>query len=180
MKLLEALEVLDAWDRSGRYVFSTGDLARIFGEPRNQPALSGTLTRLVSENVLSRPCRGVYVYRRARSLDATVLARIALVARRGAMSIESFETAASKWGLISQSYARSLSIMTTGRSGGVSCEWGEIALVHTARSASYLYQHSIERPETPLRLADEQLTLSSMKRSGRGTVLAHETRSNPR
>ena len=180
MRVLQALERLDGWDRLGRYVFTTGDLARIFSEPRGCPALSGTLTRLVADSFLARPCRGVYVYRKAQSLDATVLARIALTARRGEVSIESFETAASKWGLISQSYARSLSVMTTGRSATFSCEWGELALVHSARTPTYLYEHSIERPETPMRLADERLTLGSIRRSGRGITLEYETRSNKR
>ena len=164
MKTLAALERLMAMDAAGRYVYSTGDLARLFGEPRSSARLSGTLTRLVAEGILSRPTRGVYVFAQARSLDSSVLARIALVARAGEVCVESFETAASRYGLISQSYARLLTVATTGRSGRIDTEWGRIEFIHVSATPEYLRDNSLEVDGCTLRVTTERLCRAQVRR----------------
>ena len=180
MKTITALERLMKMDDAGRAVYSTGDLARLFGEPRSSARLSGTLTRLVSEGILSRPTRGVYVFAPARSLDASVLARIALVARAGETCVESFETAASKHGLISQAYGRFLTVATTGRSGRIESDWGRIEFVHVSATSEYLRDNSRAREGLPMRIATETLCLAHLKRSGRAHELLLETREGTR
>ena len=174
MHTVRALNLLVEWEAKGRLVYTTGDLSRLFREPRSGSRLTGTLTRLVKEGILSRPTRGIYVFRLARSLDTSILACIALAARRGCTSIESFETAAARWGLIDQTYPQALTVATTGRSATFDTEWGHITLIHTQATAQQLIDSSIEMPDSPMRLASRELCLHNLKRSGRAPHLVIE------
>ena len=164
MKMVEALRKLQAQSIKGRYVYTTGDLARLFAEPRRTPRLNASLGRLVAEGVLSRPTRGVYVY--AENPGPEVLHHIVEAMRKGATNVESFETALSKWGLISQSYPRLLTVATTGREATVKTEWGTIELVHTAMAPTDLLAASVSR-DGMLPLADEETSLLMARRASR-------------
>ncbi|MEE4303012.1 MAG: type IV toxin-antitoxin system AbiEi family antitoxin domain-containing protein, partial [Wenzhouxiangella sp.] len=112
----EAIEKLAEWDRKGRCVFSTKDLARIFPGD-SSGAFNKGLDRLVEAGILRRACHGVYVNPNAASRDRFLLERIALVLRRGEYNYLSLESMLSELGVISQIPLDRLTVMTTGRKG---------------------------------------------------------------
>jgi len=81
MNRTTAIERLNDFDKNGRYVFTSRDLAKIFHED-SPKALNAGLNRLVKDGVLTRAIRGVYVYAYAKSKDAYTLERIVLAQRR--------------------------------------------------------------------------------------------------
>ena len=164
MKLLEAQRLLQSMARDGRTVFTTGDLARLFCEPRSAPRLNGTLVRLVDQGILVRPTRGVYVF--ADAAGDAVLHNIASAARRGLTNVESYETALSRWGYISQTYPRLLTVATTGREGMIRSPWGTVELIHTSAEPDALLAHTVPR-EGLLPLMDAETSLRFATRARR-------------
>lgn len=166
MNILNALRVLGAWDRSGRYVFTKGDLRKLFSDDAPK-AFDEGLRRLVGKGLLVRACRGVYVNERARSFDSFVLERIARALRRGEYSYVSLESMLSEYGVISQVPVDRLTIMTTGRKGVFKTPWGVLELTHTKRTPADILEHTISDRERPLRLATKQTAWEDLIRVGR-------------
>lgn len=167
-----AIRELSAWDRRGRYVFTLGDLAKLF--PDDKPkALQEGVNRLVRSGLLQRACRGVFVFPLARSLDSHTLERIALALRRGEHNYVSLESALSEYGAISQAPVDRLTVMTSGRKGVYRTPWGTIEFTHTKRPLADILA-GIRDVGRPLRLATPEAAWRDLKRVGRNTHLVDE------
>lgn len=167
-----AIKTLARWARTGRVVFTVGDLAKLFHEDRHKTLLAA-LRRLVRDGVLERACRGIYVYLLAADSVPHLIEHIAVALRRGHYSYVSLESALSEHGAISQIPVDRLTAMTTGRKGIYHTPWGTIEMTHTRRSPADILEHTLDVGR-PLRLATPQAAWRDLKRVGRNTHLVDE------
>lgn len=172
MKQSEAIQRLNDYDRKGRYVFTAGDLAKVFHEdtPRAREA---TLNRLVASGVLERPAKGVYLYSMSRHKGPDTIELIARALRRGDYSYVSLESALSEYGAISQIPINRLSLMTTGRKGEYKTPYGTIEFTHTKRRPAQVLS-GVQDRDRPLKVATLDTALRDLKRVGRNTHLVDE------
>jgi hypothetical protein len=157
MKSGDARRTLAKWDRQGRYVFTHGDLRKLFAQDSPKTLLAG-LNRLVSDGLLIRAARGLFVLDHARSDDGHTLERLAIAMRRGNHSYVSLESALAEYGVISQIPVDRITVMTTGRSGEYVTPYGAIEFTHTKRSLYDVLARArdVGRP-LPLAYADTAL-----------------------
>ena len=160
--------------KTGSYVYSTAGLAKLLHEPRCEGTIHETLRRLVSQDVLVRPTRGVYVL--DVMTDDEVLYQIADVARHRELKAEPLETAGSKWGIISQVYFDYLTCVTTGRSGTIECKYGQVDFVHTEMGKRELRERCARQDRGPFGflLTNEETTRLFLRRTGRAKDLVDE------
>lgn len=170
MDLSTASRRLQAWDASGRRVFTRRDLARLFPEDSAR-ALNKGIARLVAKGLLERACRGVYLNPLARRKDSRLLEHVALALRRGEYNYLSLESALSEYGAISQIPLERLTVMTTGRKGEYRTPYGVIEFTHTARPAEDILANTVAVPDRPLRLATRAAAWRDLKRVGRNLTL---------
>lgn len=164
-----AIKRLIQWDQQGRHVFTRGDLARIFHEDTPR-AFSAGLQRLVTDEILLRPVRGVYVFALSNHRGSDTLEHIARALRRGEYSYVSLESALSEYGAISQIPVDRLTVMTTGRKGEYTTSFGTIEFTHTKRSPADILS-DIRDVRRPLKLATPLAAWRDLKRVGRNTHL---------
>ena len=169
------MRIIEWGSQEGRCVFSYGELGRLFGRPRTGRSLEGLVKTLVSLGVLERAGRDVYVaLPLARAGAKNVLDQVAMVAGGYNLVVESLESAASRWGIISQKYARMATYVTTGRSRTIECSFGTVVLVHTAWGTGRIVRQSVDRGAGLTRLSDKQTTLHMLRRTGRASGLLRE------
>lgn len=173
MDRITAIERLNAFDKQGRYVFTSRDLAKIFHEDTPR-AFNAGLNRLVKDGILTRAIRGVYVYNHAKSKDAYTLERIVLALRRGEYNYLSLESALSEYGVISQIPIDRITVMTTGRSEEHKTPFGVIEFTHTKRSPEQILQDTYFG-NSPLRQATKKTAVRDLRRVGRNTHLIDES-----
>lgn len=171
MNLSTATERLRDWDRKGRYVFTRGDLRKIFHDD-NASAFHSGLQRLVKTGTLTRAAHGVYVHSAAHSLDGHALEHVARALRRGEYNYISLESALSHHGVMSQAPVDRLTIMTTGRKGEYVTPWGTIEFTHTARP-SHVILEGMRDTGGPLKMATPEVAWRDLKRAGRNTHLVN-------
>jgi len=164
---------LNFWDQQGRYVFTKADLAKIFHED-SPHALKAGLQRLVADELLLRPVRGVYVYALSRNLGSDTLERIARALRRGEYNYVSLESALSEYGAISQVPVDRLTVMTTGRKGEYHTPFGTIEFTHTKRRLEDILS-GVRDVNRPLKLATSDTAWRDLKRVGRNIHLVDES-----
>ncbi len=100
----------------------------------SDPAFRTLLTRCVQAGILTRVCRGLYLYERALPSDGLLLFHAAARLRADGFNYVSLETALSEAGVISQAPINWISIMSSGRGNVISCgRWGTIEFVHTGQ-----------------------------------------------
>jgi len=174
MRQSEAIAVLRAWDRRGRYVFTRGTLAKLFPEDEAK-TFTESLNRLVKAGLLTRAGRGVYVNPHAQSLDSRTIERIAQALRPGEYNYLSLESMLSEYGEISQIPIDRLTVMTTGRKGFYRTPYGVIEFTHTARPISDILAHIKQVEGRPLRIADRKAAWRDLKRVGRNVAMVKET-----
>ena len=172
MFVLDALEILNTWDRQGRSVYTKGDLAKLFNEPKE--SFNKTLERLVEKGILIRAARGVYVFGLSINPRALTLEEIAQTLRRNDFNYLSLESALSEWGTISQVPVDRITVMTTGRKGEFATPFGVIEFTHTESSPELILANTFRREPHPLPLATEALALKNLRRVGRNTFLIEE------
>jgi predicted transcriptional regulator of viral defense system len=166
MKKVAALKALQDLDKHGAYVFSKGDLEKLFPNEQEK-AFEKSLQRLVEDGILERVCKGVYLNPLARSKGAYVIEDIACVLRRGCFSYLSLETMLSEYGLISQVPLRRITVMTTGARGVVATPYGSIEFTHTKRRPSEIIGRSVAVKNRPMRIASETAAVQDLRRVGR-------------
>jgi predicted transcriptional regulator of viral defense system len=171
MRVSECVRLLWSLHRD---VFLRRDLITLLGGPG--AAAGKTVGRLVSEGLLERACRGVYVFPYANLPGglAPRVYRVATALRRGEWVFESLESAASQWGLISQVPVGCLTLMTTGRSGTFQTTCGTIEFTRTDMDALEICHGTVERRGNPVPIATEEMTLRCMRRVGRNMHLVRE------
>lgn len=176
MKKMAALKALRDVDRHGVYVFSKGDLEKLFPEEQEK-AFEKSLQRLVADGILERVCKGVYLNPLAASKAAYAIEDIALVLRRGSFSYVSLESVLSEYGVISQVPLRRMTVMTTGAKGVIDTPYGTIEFTHTKRRPSELIQRTIAVKNRPMRIACKAAAVQDLLRVGRnvGMIKQAET-----
>jgi len=167
-----ALSVLRQWDQKNRYVFTKGDLVKLFAED-NAKTLSEGLRRLVKSGMLERVCRGIYLNPHAACSDSYALERIARSLRRGEYNYVSLESILSEYGIISQIPIDRLTVMTTGRKGTYETRYGVIEFTHTKRAAADIVKDIVKIEGRPLRVATKQAAWRDLKWVGRNIHLVN-------
>ena len=168
MKRADAEKTLRKLDRRGRAVFTVDDLRSIFPE-RSDKTFSEGLRRLVSQGVLQRAARGVYVNPHgSHRLDR--LGQVALALRRGRASYLSLETVLGFYGVISRQTLTAITVMTTGRKGRFRTPWGTIQFTHTERSSEGILNGTVDVGR-PLRWAKPRTALEDLRRTRRNLEL---------
>jgi len=172
MDKASALKRLNLWDKQGRYVFTRSDLAKIFHDDSPRAFKAG-LQRLVTDEILLRPARGVYLYALSQGRGSDTIEHIARALRRGEYNYVSLESALSEYGVISQIPVDRLTVMTTGRKGEYSTSSGTIEFTHTKRRPEDILP-GVRDVGRPLKLATPATAWRDLKRVGRNTHLVNE------
>jgi predicted transcriptional regulator of viral defense system len=174
MKKSHAFNVLQYWDKQGRYVFTRQDLSKVFFED-NPKTLTEGLNRLVHDGWIVRACRGVYVNPHAHnSLDGYIIEQIAKTLRRGEYNYVSLETMLSEYGIISQIPIDRLTVMTTGRKAMFNTHYGVIEFTHTKKSVSDILSQVIKIEGRPLRVAKREFAWQDLKHVGRNILMVNK------
>ncbi|MEX0618619.1 MAG: hypothetical protein WDZ76_01525 [Pseudohongiellaceae bacterium] len=172
MNTTTALKRLNLWDNQDRFVFTRADLAKIFHEDSPRAFKAG-LQRLVADEILLRPVRGVYLYALSQSRGSDTVEHIARALRRGEYNYVSLESALSEYGVISQVPVDRLTVMTTGRKGEYPTPFGTIEFTHTKRRPGDILP-GVRDVGRPLKLATPAVAWRDLKRVGRNTHLVNE------
>lgn len=168
MNKMDAISKLAALDRVGVYVLSKRDLAKAFPDEKEK-AFEKSLQRLVSDGILQRVAKGVYVSTMAKSKKGQVIEDIASVLRRGHFSYVSRESMLSEYGVISQVPISRITLMTTGANGLYETPYGTIEFTHTKRRPAELIARTVSVKGRPLRIATKQAAVADLMRAGRNT-----------
>jgi predicted transcriptional regulator of viral defense system len=177
MKLTEAIKALRDMDQRGVYVFSKGDIEKLFPLEKDK-AFEKSLQRLVHEGILERVSKGVYVNPIANSKKSYAIEDIALVMRRGNYSYVSLESILSEYGDISQIPVSRLTVMTTGPKGIYPTSYGVIEFTHTKRQLTEIMKKTLTAPGRPLRIASREAARQDLLRVGRNINMLSKSISN--
>jgi len=173
MDQLTAINMLNAWGKNNRYVFTKHELAKLFPNDTAK-TFTASLNRLVKVGLIRRVCRGIYLNKEAVGSDRYLLERIAKGLRSGAYNYVSLESMLSEYGLISQIPIDRLTVMTTGREGLYETPYGTIEFTHTKRSVVDILENTHHSNERPLRIATKQAAWRDLKRVGRNIMLVDQ------
>lgn len=170
MNRLKAIKTLRDWDNKGKYVFTKGDLRKIFPDEKIKSLTEG-IQRLTKDGLLIRACRGIYVNPNATSFDSYAIEHIAKALRPGSYNYISLESMLSEYGIISQIPIDILTVMTTGREGIYKTPFGTIEFTHTKRSFIKIVKDLKQVGNRPLRIATKEVAWRDLKRVGRNTTM---------
>ena len=169
MKILHFVNMLSAWDKKGRRVFTKADLRQIYrGE--NEKTFDEGLRRMVGHELITRVANSVFVNPRSQGSRKFLLDEIASAVRRGDYNYISLESALSEWGVISQIPIDRMTLMTTGRSGEFDTPYGVLEFTHTSRAIDDILKNTVTS-DRPLRFATPNTALRDLKRVGRNMHL---------
>ena len=168
MKLLQALHILEDYDKQGHTVWSLSGLRIAFHEP--SATFRKTLERLCNEHILVRVSRGIYLFPNTRRDRQEVFGELIAALRNGEYCFESLESAANAWGIFPQTPLGGINVMTTGRSGYFETPYGPVEFTHTEASIDEILANTIER-EGFIPLATRAYTIHGLRRCGRTAEL---------
>lgn len=168
MKIIEALNILENYDRQGHTVWSLSGLLVVF---RETPAtFRKTLERLCANGLLVRVSKGVYVFMRTARDRRTVFGELIAELRKGEYCFESLDSAASEWGIVPQTPLGMITVVTTGRSGVFDTPFGTVEFVHTVAPIDEILENVVMRDDF-IPLATRNYTIHGLRRCGRTTAL---------
>ena len=120
------------------YLFTLRDLSGLV-PGRSEGALKALVGRLTADGVLDRLCRGLYLYPAVHFPSDLILYHAAARLRAAELCYLSLESVLSDAGVISQIPMNWITLMTSGRSGEITCgRFGTIEFVHTRKSPKAL------------------------------------------
>ena len=153
------------------YLFTRSDLCALF-PGLSDTALKTLLSRAVTDGLLARVCRGIYLYERVDYPRGLVLFHAAARLRADTFNYISLETALSDAGVISQIPINCVTLMSAGRSNTIDCgAWGRIEFVHTRQHPAdvapqlhydrrcHLWRASVTQALRDLRITQRSLDL---------------------
>lgn len=115
------------------YLFMPADLRTLLPDV-SEAAFKTLLSRAVSDGLLARVCRGLYLYERVDYPRGLLLFHAAARLRADTFNYISLETALSDAGVISQVPVNWITLMSAGRGNVIRCgAWGSIEFVHTCK-----------------------------------------------
>jgi len=153
-------------------VFAASDLAAAVPECRH---VAGLLSRASKTGLLTRVCRGIYLYPLPDYSTGHLLFHAAARLRASEFNYISLETVLSDAGVISQLPINWISIMTSGRSHVVDCgDYGHIEFVHTAQRPDNVARELTYDPACRLWRASIRQALRDMKATRRSLELVDQ------
>lgn len=153
------------------YLFTLSDMRALF------PNLSDSnfktlISRAVHSQLLTRICRGLYLYKPALPKNGLLLYHAAALLRANKFNYISLETVLSDAGIISQIPLNWISIMSSGRSNIICCgKFGTIEYIHTKQEPKSLTPQLIYDHDRRLWRANVHLAIRDMKASRRNCDL---------
>jgi len=172
---MQPLQRLEQWLRSRHQsnesrLYPSGAFRSLVPE-LNSGAYRGLLRRAEQRGLIERVCQGVYQYTGAPDQSGYILFHAAAILRARHFNYISLETVLSDAGIISQIPIAWVTIVSTGRSGHVSCgRYGTIEFVHTERPMSRVVDELHYNPERHMYQASSELALEDMHRFHRSTL----------
>lgn len=153
------------------YLFTFHDLRALCSE-LSDSAFKTLLSRVVQSGLLTRVCRGIYLYENVLPATGLLLFYTAALLRTSEFNYISLETALSDLGVISQIPMNYISIMSSGRSNIISCgKFGTIEFVHTNQKPENLVDYLIYDHDCVMWRANAKLAIRDMKATHRNYEL---------
>jgi len=163
--------VLETVANAEHYMFTLNDLQGAVPE-LGTGALKALVCRAEKDGMLTRICRGLYLYPKANYQPGLLLYHAAARLRANELCYISLESALSDAGVISQIPINWITLMTSGRSGIIACgSFGHIEFIHTKRSPESLAADLSYDTRCHLWRASVALALTDMKLTRRSTDL---------
>ena len=164
-------EILENNADKTHFLFGVQDFYPLF-PAFTEENLRMLLSRSAKSGTLERVCKGIYLYPKSGYDSSLVLFKVAAKLRADCLNYVSLESVLSNSGAISQQLLGWITIMTTGRSGKISCgRFGTVELIHTAKPAEKIMPHLRLDTQTGMWWADEELALRDMKDAKRDVGL---------
>lgn len=173
---MRPIKYLNQWlaehANSDHYLFKINDLRSLYPSALSRATFKAILSRAVRAKLLIRVCKGIYLYKKALKPDGLLLFHTAALMRADEFNYISLETVLSDAGVISQIPINRISIMSSGRSGIISCaKFGTIEFVHTRQKPEDLIEQLVYDEACGLWRAKVSLALRDMKRTHRSCDL---------
>ncbi|MDD2558893.1 MAG: hypothetical protein PHH87_11525, partial [Desulfuromonas sp.] len=163
--------ILSQLASSEHYLFLLSDLRALLPQ-HSDGAFKTLLSRANKAGLLTRVCRGVYLYPAVSYPKGVLLYHVAALLRAGELNYISLESALSNAGVISQIPFNWVTIMTSGRSNMVRCgHFGTIEFIHTDKRIETLVDHLVYAEPYHLWLASVALALQDMQAARRNMDL---------
>lgn len=152
-------------------LFTPSDLRAILPE-HSQTAFKTLLSRAVSEEYLTRMCRGLYLYEKAHPDRGSLLPHAVAKLRPLSLNYLSLETVLSDVGVISQIPMNRIMVMSSGRSCVIDCgRLGSIEFVKTRQRPQDLVGSIKYDPRSRLWRANVAQALRDMRATHRNLDL---------
>ncbi len=163
--------VLETLADAEHYLFTLSDLQGAV-PALGTGAFKTLICRAEKDGILTRICRGLYLYPKANYQRGLLLYHAAARLRASELCYISLESALSDAGSISQIPINWITLMTSGRSGIIPCGiYGHIEYIHTKRRAESLTGDLTYDTRCHLWRASVRLALMDMKLTRRSTDL---------
>lgn len=153
------------------FLFNVQDFYPLFPD-FTEENLRMLLSRATKNEILERICKGIYLYPKSGYDSSIVLFKVAAKLRADYLNYVSLESVLSESGAVSQQLLGWITVMTTGRSGKISCgRFGTVELIHTAKPAEKVMPLLRLDARTGMWWANEKLALQDMKVAKRNSDL---------
>ncbi|MBQ1591291.1 MAG: hypothetical protein II077_04540 [Treponema sp.] len=153
------------------FLFNVQDFYPLFPD-FTEENLRMLLSRATKNKILERICKGIYLYPKSGYDSSIVLFKVAAKLRADYLNYVSLESVLSESGAVSQQLLGWITVMTTGRSGKISCgRFGTVELIHTAKPAEKVMPLLRLDARTGMWWANEKLALQDMKVAKRNSDL---------
>jgi hypothetical protein len=150
-------------------LFTASDLQAVLPVKHDLPVL---LSRAAKSGLLTRVCRGLYLYPRVDYPRGLILFHAAARLRANMFNYLSLETVLSDAGVISQVPMNWITVMSSGRSSVIPCgAFGRIEFVHTSRRPDAVAKQLTYDAECRLWRASPALALRDMRATHRSVDL---------
>jgi predicted transcriptional regulator of viral defense system len=166
MTKIELIRKLSELDRRAIHVLARRDIEKLFPD-ESEKAMEKSLQRMVSDGLLQRVAKGLYVNPAAASKNRWLAEEVAKALRPGCLSYVSLESILSEYGAISQIPINRMTVMTTGRSGVHKTPFGIIEFTHTKRARATILGRTLAPKGRPLRIATRSAAVRDLLRVGR-------------
>jgi hypothetical protein len=154
-------------------IFTAVDLAMMLNREDNK-AFRTVLAKSVSNDTLKRISKSIYANAHLPPNPKGAIYKIAKRLRWKSFNYVSLESQLSYLGVISQIPMSYLSVMTTGRSGTFTTDYGTIEFTHTNREISSLEDGVYFDDEIGMFRANEKRAIADLKRVGRNMDMVEE------
>ena len=164
-------DVLENLTNPEHYLFSLRDISVIL-PGHNAAAIKAVVGRAVQNGLLSRVCRGLFLYPKVDYPAGLVLYHAAAQLRANEFNYISLESVLSDAGVISQIPLNWITLMSSGRSYITNCgSFGHIEFIHTKKYPTNIETNITYDPRCRLWRASVALALRDMTLTGRNTNL---------